>query len=74
MKKTKYKCITCGASIIYNQVNEKFICSECKAEYTSELFKLGKKKSGRYRLKNTGILVAIIATLYLLWLTYRAFY
>jgi len=74
MKKTKNKCVVCEAIIMYDSNNDKYICSECKAEYTSDLFKFGKKKSGRFRLKKIRILVAILATLYLLWLTFRVFY
>ena len=75
MSKKKFKCVLCGGLIIQNKVSEEYYCSKCKAKHAPELFnpvkRSGVKKQVRIRVR---LLIAIIATLYLLWLAYRIFY
>ena len=72
MKKKDLKCYLCGGNITHNEEAQNFICTECKATHTSDMFNLDvKNKKNRYRLTKIKILVAILAALYALYFFLR---
>jgi len=72
--KKKGRCAICGGKVIYNEKEQRHQCSKCKAYHDPRLFIPAKRSVKNMRLKvNVKWLVAILGTLYLLWLTYRIF-
>ena len=71
MKKKDLKCVICGSRIVYNENTQNFKCSECNADHTFDMFKTGKKERTHYRLTKIGIIIAILATLYVLYFFIR---
>ncbi len=74
MKVKGLKCYICGGNIIYNEETHNYICNECNAAHDSEMFNLDDKKNKtKYQLTKIKILVALLATLYVLYFFYRRF-
>ncbi len=68
----KGKCAVCGGKVVEDKINDKYTCSKCKAAHDPALFNPAKKsiKNKKYRVR---WIVAIIGSIYLLWLIYRVF-
>jgi len=71
MGKKQIKCILCGGNVIYDNITEKFNCSECKAHHSTDMFNSQQNKRVRFGIKRIRILIAIIGSLYLLFILYR---
>ena len=44
MGKKQIKCILCGGNVIYDNITDKFMCSECNAHHSTDMFNSQKKK------------------------------
>ena len=71
MGKKEIKCILCGGNVIYNKINDKFMCIECKAHHSMDMFNSEGKKGVRFGIKRIRILIAILGALYLLYFLFR---
>lgn len=71
MGKKQIKCILCGGNVIYNTINDKFMCSECKAHHSTDMFNSEDKKGVRFGIKRIRILIALLGALYLLYFLFR---
>lgn len=71
MGKKQIKCILCGGNVIYDNITDKFMCSECKAHHSTDMFNSQEKQGVRFGIKRIRILIAIIGALYLLYFLFR---
>ena len=71
MRKKQVKCILCGGNVIFDNITDKFTCSECDAHHSIDMFNSQKKQGMRFGIKRIRILIAIIGSLYLLFILYR---
>ena len=71
MGKKQIKCILCGGSVIFDNIADKFMCSECNAHHSTDMFSSQEKKGVRFGIKRIRILIAILGSLYLLFILYR---
>ncbi len=67
MKKIEAKCVICTGEIEHIEDTNAYKCIKCKATHTPDLFKQAKKQKSKLKFRKTGILVAILTTLYILW-------
>ena len=80
MTKKDLKCVVCGGTIVFNEESEAYICSECNANHSSDIFKVQPKdkkkddRKGGLQLRRMRIVIALLGTLYLIWLIYRILY
>jgi hypothetical protein len=70
MKKIDFKCTICGYKA-YEISLESFRCLNCNTEYDRSIFKFSKKQKSGIKFKKYGFLLAILSTLYLIFLVYR---
>ena len=74
MSATKFTCAICGGIIKHEVISNTFTCSECNAEHHPDLFKINKSNPNKKRFPlKFNLFVAVIGSLYLLWLAYRLF-
>ena len=73
MKKIEAKCVICGSELEYYEDLNSYKCIECNASHSADLFRQGKKQKTKLKFRKAGILVAVIATLYILWFWSRRF-
>ena len=72
MSKKKTKCVICDTELKIKGTENQIKCPQCKATYDPEIFqKQEKTKNKKIRLKRVRILVAIVATFYLLFIQAR---
>jgi len=71
MKKIDFKCIICGYKESYNIKLERLTCPNCNTEYDKSMFTFSKKRKFGIYFKKYGFLLAIISSIYLLYLVYR---
>ena len=45
MGKKQIKCILCGGSVIFDNITDKFMCSECDAHHSTDMFNSQQKNS-----------------------------
>ena len=71
MKKNGFKCTICGYKVSYAMKVEAFTCPNCNTEYDKSIFAFSKKRKFGIYFKKYGFLLAILSSLYLLYLVYR---
>jgi len=71
MKKKKLECFLCGGNVLYDEIKQNYVCAKCNATHDEKVFEVEKNKNRRYSLKRIRILVAILATLYVLYYFFR---
>ncbi|KKN58074.1 hypothetical protein LCGC14_0555900 [marine sediment metagenome] len=71
MKKKDFKCTICGYKVIYNIKLESLTCSNCNTEYDKGIFRFSKKQKLGIYFKKYGFLLAVISSIYLIYLVYR---
>lgn len=71
MGKKQIKCILCGGNVIFDNITDNFMCSECDAHHSTDMFNSPQTKGVRFGIKRIRILVAILGSLYLLFILYR---
>ena len=71
MGKKQLKCILCGGNVIYNNVTDNLMCSECNAHHSTDMFNSNQTKRVKFGIKKIRILIAILGAFYLLWLLSR---
>ena len=73
MKMKNIKCTISSSKLEYNEELEQFTCPECNTIYEKDIFKFSKERKFTFRFKKYGLLIALLAALYLIYLTYRIF-
>ena len=72
--KKRGRCAICGGKVIYNKELERHACTKCGARHDPKLFIPAKRSVKNIRLKvNIKWFVAVLGSLYILWLVYRVF-
>ncbi|MFX0072026.1 MAG: hypothetical protein ACFFAO_13130 [Candidatus Hermodarchaeota archaeon] len=72
MKKNQIKCVVCGGNITYNKNTENYQCIKCNTDHSSEVFAFSNNaKKSRLNLSRIRIVVAVLGSLYLLFILYR---
>lgn len=75
MKKEELKCAICSGNLIVDQEKDTYVCKDCGAAHSAEMFKVAEEGKKKFTIKRIRILIAILAALYLLFiLSWRARY
>ena len=67
----RIKCYLCGSVVLYDDLSQNYVCSECNATHDSSVFEAEKIKNKRFRLTKFRILVAVLASLWILYAFFR---
>ena len=72
MKKSQIKCVVCDGNMIYNKNTENYQCIKCNTDHSLEIFTSSNNtKKSRLNLSRIRIVVAVLGSLYLLFILYR---
>ena len=67
----RIKCYLCGSVVLYDDLSQNYVCSECNASHDSSVFVAEKIKNKRYRLTKFRVFVAVLAALCIVYYFFR---
>ncbi|MBD3255359.1 MAG: hypothetical protein GF383_09715 [Candidatus Lokiarchaeota archaeon] len=74
MTKKYFNCAVCGGNVRYDAQADQYVCNECQAVHPSDIFENYEENKAKINLKKIRVLIAVLATLYILYFFLRRMY